>query len=78
VTYTQEALEFAAHSSDSYLPGRPLPGKAIELLDGAGSLIKLRQVAPPLEVADTEKRMKFVSDRLETAIANHELEKARF
>jgi ATP-dependent Clp protease ATP-binding subunit ClpC len=78
VTYTQEALEFAAHSSDSYLPGRPLPGKAIELLDGAGSLVKLRQVAPPLEVTETQKRIKFVADRLETAVANHEFEKARF
>jgi ATP-dependent Clp protease ATP-binding subunit ClpC len=78
VTYTQEALEFAAHSPGSYLPGRPLPGKAIELLDGAGSVVKLRQVAPPLEVTDTEKRIKFVSDRLETAVANHEFEKARF
>jgi ATP-dependent Clp protease ATP-binding subunit ClpC len=78
VTYTQEALEFAAHSSGSYLPGRPLPGKAIELLDGAGSLVKLRQAPQPLEVTDTEKRIKFVFDRLETAIANHEFEKARF
>ena len=78
VTYTQEALEFAVHSSGSYLPGRPLPGKAIELLDGAGSLVKLRQVAPPLEVTDTQKRIKFILDRLETAVENHEFEKARF
>ena len=78
VTYTPEALEFAVHSSGSYLPQRSLPGKAVELLDAAGSLVKLRQAAPPDEVAEAEKRIKFIAHRLERAIANHEFEKARF
>jgi ATP-dependent Clp protease ATP-binding subunit ClpC len=78
VTYTEEALEFAAHSSNSYLPGSPLPGKAIELLDAAGSLVKLRQAALPAEVADAQKGIKSIISRLETAIANHEFEKARY
>ena len=77
VTYTPEALEFAVHSSGSYLPQRSLPGKAVELLDAAGSLVKLRQAAPPEEVAEAEKRLKFIAHRLERAIANHEFEKAR-
>jgi ATP-dependent Clp protease ATP-binding subunit ClpC len=77
VTYTAEALEFAAQSSGSYLPERSLPAKAIELLDAAGSLVRLRQAAPPDEVAEAEKRLKFITHRLESAIANHEFEKAR-
>ncbi len=77
VTYTPEALEFAAHSSGSYLPERSFPAKALELLDAAGSLVKLRQAAPPAEVAEAEKRLKFIVHRLESAIANHEFEKAR-
>ena len=78
VTYTAEALEFAVHSSGSYLPERSLPGKAVELLDAAGSLVKLRQAAPPDEVAEVEKRIKFISHRFENSLANHEFEKARF
>jgi ATP-dependent Clp protease ATP-binding subunit ClpC len=78
VAYTEEALEFAAHSSAGYLPGSGLPGRAIELLDAAGSLVKLRQSAPPGEIAEAEKRIKWIADRLEKAIANHEFEKARF
>jgi len=78
VTYTDEALEFAVHASASYLPERALPGKAVELLDAAGSLVKVRQGAPPDEVVEAEKRIKFVSSRLESAVANHEFEKARF
>ena len=31
-----------------------------------------------MEVTETQKRIKFVADRLETAVANHEFEKARF
>jgi len=78
VAYSEEALEFAAHSSAGYLPGSGLPGKAIELLDAAGSLVKLRQAAPPGEIAEAKKLIKSIVDRLEKAIANHEFEKARF
>jgi ATP-dependent Clp protease ATP-binding subunit ClpC len=78
VTYTDEALEFAASSSASYLPGSSLPGKALELLDAAGSLVKLRQAAPPEEIAEAQKSIRSVVDRLEKAIANHEFEKARY
>ena len=78
VTYTGEALEFAVGASGSYLPERSLPGKAVELLDAAGALVKLRQGPPPNEVAEAETRIKFVSVRLESAVANHEFEKARF
>jgi ATP-dependent Clp protease ATP-binding subunit ClpC len=78
VSYAAEALEFAVHSSGSYLPERSLPAKAVELLDAAGSLVKLRQAPPPNEVAEAEKRLKFIAQRLEAAIANHEFEKARY
>jgi ATP-dependent Clp protease ATP-binding subunit ClpC len=65
-------------SSSSYLPLRSLPAKAVELLDAAGSLVKLRQGALPDEVVEAEKRVKFVGERMENAIANHEFEKARY
>src|SRR5260370_17744284 len=32
----------------------------------------------PEEVAEVQKRVKFITHRMETAIANHEFEKARF
>jgi len=79
VTYADEALEFAAHSSGKYLPKGPLPGKALELLDAAGSLVKLRRVAAiPPEVREIQKRIGFIVHRMENSIANHEFEKAKF
>jgi len=78
VKYTDEALQYAVYHSNRYLPDRYLPDKAIDLMDEAGACVKLRQSSPPQELADAEKRLKFVVDRLENATLAHDLEKARF
>ena len=78
VSYTDEALRYAVYLSSRYIPDRYLPDKAIDLIDEAGSRVKLRQAMLPEEVAEVQKRVKFITHRMETAIANHEFEKARF
>jgi len=78
VTYTDEALRYAVIHSSRYIPDRFLPDKAIDLIDEAGARVKLRQCSLPGEVAEIQKRIKFHTHRMETAIANHEFEKARF
>ncbi len=78
VTYTDEALEVSVYHSSRYIPDRHLPDKAIDLIDEAGARVKLRQTTLPEELADVQKRIKFIVHRMENAIANHEFEKARF
>ena len=78
VTYTDEALEVAVYHSSRYIPDRFLPDKAIDLVDEAGARVKLRQTTLPDELAEVQKRIKFIVHRMENAIANHEFEKARF
>jgi len=78
VTYTDEALYASVYDSNRYIPDRFLPDKAIDLLDEAGARVKLRQTTLPEEIADIQKRIKFIVHRMENAIANHEFEKARF
>jgi ATP-dependent Clp protease ATP-binding subunit ClpC len=78
VAYTDEAIENAVHTSVRFIPDRFLPDKAIDLIDEAGARVKLRQTTLPGEVADIQKRIKFIVHRMENAIANHEFEKARF
>jgi ATP-dependent Clp protease ATP-binding subunit ClpC len=78
VTYTEEAIRYAVYLSNRYIPDRFLPDKAIDLLDEAGARVKLRQAMLPDEVSEVQKRVKFITHRMETAIANHEFEKARF
>jgi ATP-dependent Clp protease ATP-binding subunit ClpC len=78
VSYNEEAIRYAVYLSSRYIPDRFLPDKAIDLIDEAGARVKLRQATLPDEVADVQKRVKFITHRMETAIANHEFEKARF
>src|SRR6201747_1596065 len=78
VSYTDDAIESAVYASTRFIPDRFLPDKAIDLIDEAGARVKLRQTTLPSEVADIQKRIKFIVHRMENAIANHEFEKARF
>jgi ATP-dependent Clp protease ATP-binding subunit ClpC len=78
VSYTDESIENAVYTSTRFIPDRFLPDKAIDLIDEAGARVKLRQTTLPGEVADIQKRIKFIVHRMENAIANHEFEKARF
>ncbi len=78
VGYTDEAIETAVFTSSRYIPDRYLPDKAIDLIDEAGARVKLRQTTLPADLADIQKRIKFIVHRMENAIANHEFEKARF
>jgi ATP-dependent Clp protease ATP-binding subunit ClpC len=78
VSFDDRALDLVARSANRYLPDRALPGKAIELLDAAAARVKLRQAALPDEVVDVQKRIRFIERRMDSAVANHEFEKARF
>ncbi len=78
VSYTDDGLTSAVYHASRYIPDRFLPDKAVDLIDEAGARVKLRQSALPEEMVDVQKRIKFVVHRMETAIANHEFEKARF
>ncbi|MCM2255921.1 MAG: ATP-dependent Clp protease ATP-binding subunit [Vicinamibacteria bacterium] len=63
VTYTDEALEAAVYQSSRYIPDRFLPDKAIDLLDEAGSRVKLREVEVPQEVPEFTRKVRLVVDR---------------
>jgi len=78
VSFDDDALALAAQAASRYLPDRALPGKAIELLDATAARLKLRQTMPPEEILEVQKRIRFIVHRMDSAIANHEFEKARF
>jgi ATP-dependent Clp protease ATP-binding subunit ClpC len=63
VSYRDEALEAAVYQSSRYITDRFLPDKAIDLLDEAGSRVKLRESAVPDEVPELSRKIRVVVDR---------------
>jgi ATP-dependent Clp protease ATP-binding subunit ClpC len=67
VAYLDEALEAAVYQSSRYITDRFLPDKAIDLLDEAGSRVKLRDAAVPEEVPEFSRKIRVVVDRTDSA-----------
>ncbi len=78
VAYSPDVIHQAVRYSNRYITDRSLPDKAIDLLDEAGAKVKLRECVLPPEVAEVQKKIKFILSRMEYAVLNHEYDKARF
>ncbi len=63
VVYKDESLEAAVYQSSRYIPDRFLPDKAIDLLDEAGSRVKLRETTAALETPEISRTIRVVVDR---------------
>jgi ATP-dependent Clp protease ATP-binding subunit ClpC len=66
VAYSDEALHAAVYQSARYIPDRFLPDKAIDLLDEAGSRVKLRE-APGAEPPEYSRKVRVVMERGDAA-----------
>lgn len=76
VKITDEALRAAARLSDRYVSDRFLPDKAIDLIDEAGSKIRLQALVAPPELKELEQKIEETRMEKEAAIKNEEFEKA--
>jgi ATP-dependent Clp protease ATP-binding subunit ClpC len=67
VSYREEALEAAVYQSSRYITDRFLPDKAIDLLDEAGSRVKLRDAGVMEETTpEFSRKIRVVVDRSES------------
>jgi len=78
VRYSDDALTSAVAYASFCIPERHLPGKAVDVIDEAGSCAKLRHVALPEEIIEWEKKLRFLKQKIDASVDNHEFEKARF
>ncbi|HEX8892266.1 MAG TPA: Clp protease N-terminal domain-containing protein [Terriglobales bacterium] len=78
VSYTDDAIEHAVLGANKYVKNRRLPGAAVDVIDEAGAAAQLQQGSLPEEVVEAQKRIRFIVQRMEASIVNHEFEKARF
>ncbi|CAJ2676690.1 unnamed protein product [Trifolium pratense] len=74
--YTDDALVAAAELSHQYISDRFLPDKAIDLIDEAGSRVRLQHAQLPEEARGLEKEVRQIVKEKDEAVRNQEFEKA--
>jgi len=75
-SFTNDALVTAANLADRYIADRHLPDKAIDLIDEAGSRMRIRRQAPTPELEDLERRLSDLRRQKEDAVQSQQFERA--
>ena len=73
--YTDEALVSAAQLSYQYISDRFLPDKAIDLIDEAGSRVRLRHAQLPEAARDLDKELRQITKEKNEAVRSQDFEK---
>jgi len=76
VKITDESVVAAAKMSDRYISDRFLPDKAIDLIDEAGSKVRLRSYTTPPNLKELETRLEAIRSEKNAAVQSQEFEKA--
>ena len=76
VRYTDDALEAAVDMAVRYINGRFLPDKAIDVIDEAGSRMRLRQSTRPSGLKELEKEIEELDKEKEASVAQQDFERA--
>ena len=76
VTITDEALKAAVELSSRYITDKYLPDKAIDLIDEAGSRLRLKSVTRPEDLNELEGKIEDLNQEKEEAINTQDYEKA--
>jgi len=74
--YTDESLVAAAKLSYQYISDRFLPDKAIDLIDEAGSRVRLRHAQLPEEARELDKELRQITKEKNEAVRGQDFEKA--
>ena len=73
---TDEAIEAAATLGDRYISDRFLPDKAIDLIDEAGSRVRLMNSKLPPEAKEVDKELRTVQKEKEDAVREQDFTRA--
>ncbi|SHH44359.1 ATP-dependent Clp protease ATP-binding subunit [Tepidibacter thalassicus] len=76
VKISDDAIKAAVNLSHRYITDRFLPDKAIDLIDEAGSKVRLKNYTPPKDIKELELKLETLSKEKEEAIRNQDFEKA--
>ena len=76
ITITDEAIEEAVELSTRYMPSRVQPDKALDVIDEAGAMVRLRSMSKPPDLAELETKIELLTVEKEEAVKAADYEKA--
>src|SRR3546814_14352970 len=74
VTLTDQALVAAGNLADRYIADRFLPDKAIDLIDEAGSRLRIKRMETPADFKEIENELAGVVDAKKKAVESQNFE----
>jgi len=76
VTITDQAIVAAANLADRYISDRHLPDKAIDLIDEAGSRLRIKRMSTPPDLKELEGKLTEVQEAKKRAVEEQHFEEA--
>jgi ATP-dependent Clp protease ATP-binding subunit ClpC len=76
VTISDEVIDEAVHMADRYISDRFMPDKAIDVIDEAASLVRVRSGRKPSRLRDYTKQLNDLNEKMESAVAAEDYERA--
>lgn len=76
VSIGDELIEDAVYMADRYLSERFMPDKAIDVIDEAAALVRVRSGRKPSKLRDYLKQLKNLNEKMEEAVTSEDYERA--
>lgn len=76
VSMSDEIIETAVHLADRYVSERYMPDKAIDVIDEASALVRVRTGRKPSKLRDYTKQLKNLNEKMEEAVLGEDYERA--
>lgn len=76
VSMSDEVLETAVYLSDRYIADRFMPDKAIDVIDEAAALVRVKHGHRPSETRDLKRQLVGLNEKMEDAVASESYERA--
>ncbi len=76
VSIADEVIEAAVYMSDRYVADRFMPDKAIDVIDEAAALVRVKQGHRPSKQRELMRELKQLNEKMDDAVANEDYERA--
>lgn len=76
VSMSDEVIEDAVYMADRYVSERFMPDKAIDVIDEAAALVRVRMGRKPSKMRDVTKQLRGLNEKMEEAVTAEDYERA--